>query len=372
MGTQTKVYAVLAFACIVAFMIWMASKSGTEQETLPFDKSGFGDEPAQHALAGDEQPAAGGTSGAPDARRSTSSDSASPGVRSPRRESPAVVTPRDARQLNNPANQPTREPTPPAVPRRAPRIVESQPAPPVTAIAAEATPEAGGEFESSAPLTELDGPAEEMSPFQPEIEVVPVEPSLDDLDARSGSTLSEMEPLTIRGPDAAEGDRAAQPPSLGGSQPLTPQPVRKKHKIAEGERLWTIAEREFGDGMYYRAIVAVNDSIKNADDIKHGMTIVLPDPAEADRLMRGDAPAPARSEPAATTRRTSQSSAGAVETLPTYTVERGDSLIKIAEKLYGDASRWKEIHELNKDQLPDPDRIRYGMKLRVPRKRSGS
>ena len=48
-----------------------------------------------------------------------------------------------------------------------------------------------------------------------------------------------------------------------------------------------------------------------------------------------------------------------------YTVVKGDSLSKIGQK-YGVA--WKDIYELNKDQVKDPDLIHPGWKLKIPRK----
>lgn len=49
-----------------------------------------------------------------------------------------------------------------------------------------------------------------------------------------------------------------------------------------------------------------------------------------------------------------------------YTVVKGDSLSKIAKRLYGDANRWKEIYEANKDKIKDPDLIYPGQVLKVP------
>jgi nucleoid-associated protein YgaU len=50
----------------------------------------------------------------------------------------------------------------------------------------------------------------------------------------------------------------------------------------------------------------------------------------------------------------------------TYVVQAGDSLSKIAKELLGDAARWPEIFELNKDQIKDPNLIRVGQELRIP------
>ena len=50
----------------------------------------------------------------------------------------------------------------------------------------------------------------------------------------------------------------------------------------------------------------------------------------------------------------------------TYTVERGDTLSEIAQRLYGRASRWHAIFDANRDQLDDPDRIEPGQVLKIP------
>jgi nucleoid-associated protein YgaU len=50
----------------------------------------------------------------------------------------------------------------------------------------------------------------------------------------------------------------------------------------------------------------------------------------------------------------------------THTVVAGDSLSKIAKKLLGNANRWREIHELNKDTIKNPDLIRPGQVLKIP------
>jgi LysM repeat protein len=49
-----------------------------------------------------------------------------------------------------------------------------------------------------------------------------------------------------------------------------------------------------------------------------------------------------------------------------YTVKPGDSLSKIAGRLLGDASRWPEIHALNKDLIDNPNKIFPGQSLKLP------
>ena len=50
----------------------------------------------------------------------------------------------------------------------------------------------------------------------------------------------------------------------------------------------------------------------------------------------------------------------------TYVVAEGDSLAKIALKLYADAGRWPEIYEANRDQLKNANVLPVGVKLRIP------
>lgn len=64
-------------------------------------------------------------------------------------------------------------------------------------------------------------------------------------------------------------------------------------------------------------------------------------------------------------------SAGVVSSAPralpsTYTVLRGDSLSKIAKRLYGKTSAWPQLFEANRDQIDDADLIHPGQVLRVP------
>lgn len=49
-----------------------------------------------------------------------------------------------------------------------------------------------------------------------------------------------------------------------------------------------------------------------------------------------------------------------------YTVESGDTLGKIAQNIYGSASKYMVIFEANQPMLKDPDKIYPGQKLRIP------
>lgn len=52
---------------------------------------------------------------------------------------------------------------------------------------------------------------------------------------------------------------------------------------------------------------------------------------------------------------------------PFYTVQKGDTLSKIAKQHYGDANQYRKIFEANKPLLDDPDKIYPGQSLRIPK-----
>lgn len=51
----------------------------------------------------------------------------------------------------------------------------------------------------------------------------------------------------------------------------------------------------------------------------------------------------------------------------TYEIRQGDSLSAIAQRFYGDATKWRTIHEANRDVISDPDKIYPGQKITIPK-----
>jgi nucleoid-associated protein YgaU len=49
-----------------------------------------------------------------------------------------------------------------------------------------------------------------------------------------------------------------------------------------------------------------------------------------------------------------------------YQIRKNDRYISIAREQLGDSNRWREIYELNKDKFPDPQRIREGVRIKLP------
>lgn len=50
-----------------------------------------------------------------------------------------------------------------------------------------------------------------------------------------------------------------------------------------------------------------------------------------------------------------------------YVVQKGDTLSALAQRFYGKASLYMKIFEANRDVLSNPDLIKIGQKLRIPK-----
>ncbi len=60
------------------------------------------------------------------------------------------------------------------------------------------------------------------------------------------------------------------------------------------------------------------------------------------------------------------STAPSASPLRTHTVKKGESLSKIAQRVYGDAQQWRRIYDANRDTVSDPDLIHPGQVLKLP------
>jgi LysM repeat protein len=96
-----------------------------------------------------------------------------------------------------------------------------------------------------------------------------------------------------------------------------------------------------------------------SQDIKNKVwdQIKLVDPNYSDLIADIQAPAAAAAAAAAS---------GPSRAARTYTVQAGDSLSKISQEFYGNASQYMRIFEANKDKLTDPNVIKTGMELVIP------
>ena len=82
----------------------------------------------------------------------------------------------------------------------------------------------------------------------------------------------------------------------------------------------------------------------------------------SDVVAGGSSTAPRAEKPAAP----AHAAPNVADVEKTYTVVAGDTLSKIAKREYGDASKWHQIYEANKDTIKNPDLIYPGQTFKIP------
>lgn len=120
------------------------------------------------------------------------------------------------------------------------------------------------------------------------------------------------------------------------------------YTVESGDSLWRIAEKYFGDGNFWRKIYAENAEVVGSDPNKLQVGMVL-----TIYLNQGDG-----------SMITAVSADGTMGN--SYTVQRGDTLWKIALKVYGRGWRWRRIYDANTDKISDPGQIYVGQVLFIP------
>ncbi|MFI5357049.1 MAG: LysM peptidoglycan-binding domain-containing protein [Opitutales bacterium] len=49
-----------------------------------------------------------------------------------------------------------------------------------------------------------------------------------------------------------------------------------------------------------------------------------------------------------------------------HTIVKGDTLFSLAQRYYGNRSKWRDIYDANRDQLSSENSLRIGMELKIP------
>lgn len=153
----------------------------------------------------------------------------------------------------------------------------------------------------------------------------------------------------------------------GGVAPGAGKPIN--HKIEKNDTLVSLAEKYYGDRDQWRRIEKANKGL-NAKKLYVGRTIVIPPKEDAPASATRTEPAPPAEPATGGTGATPRGGVGTgrPETRGTYTVGENDTLVKIARAQLGDGERWRDIYDLNRDKLSNPNRVVKGMVLRMPAK----
>jgi len=118
-------------------------------------------------------------------------------------------------------------------------------------------------------------------------------------------------------------------------RPATPS--GGQYVVKRGDTLWDIASATMGNPVLWPTLYEANRSVISRPNLIHpGQTLVIP--TVTSRSPRG-----------------------------TRTVRRGDTLWDIAQSVYGDPLRWKDLYEANRAIISNPNLIHPGQTLVLPR-----
>ena len=118
-------------------------------------------------------------------------------------------------------------------------------------------------------------------------------------------------------------------------------------KVAKGDNLWKIAEKQYGSG-YNWVDIAKENKLSNADVITEGQELKLPKTPVIVLVQQ-------------------QVKTPTTITGDSYTIAKGDSLWTIAVSAYGDGYKWTEIAKNNNIVMARSNYIEVGQVLKLAR-----
>ena len=150
-------------------------------------------------------------------------------------------------------------------------------------------------------------------------------------------------------------------------QSPTVRDTEGNYVVQPNDSYWTISNKLYGTGAYFKALAEHNlQHVPDSNKLEVGEAILAPDRQKLEEAYRDLCPNP-KHRRALQKRASSPSTSYGRTGASTYVVEEGDNLFDIARFELGEASRWAEIYELNRDQLgEDHDYLRPGTKLILP------
>ncbi len=243
------------------------------------------------------------------------------------------------------------------------------------------------------PVESWSPPASPITPAQPTLPELTVEPPLPELDTleardavvRFNDSLEAMR-LAVQHPVEVKQGLEAMPTRIEPAPPVVaavePAPLLPAgsgttyiHYVQAGQTLSQIARQHYGNPEFAAAIAQTNPTkVDREGQVRPGARLEIPPlgspvfsrlfmPVHDEHAVRVEGqpiPAlPSRPEgPAAEVLRDSS--------LAEIEVQPGDTLSALASEHLGSAKRWQELVDANSDQLRTPADLRSGMTLRIP------
>jgi len=156
--------------------------------------------------------------------------------------------------------------------------------------------------------------------------------------------------------------------AVSGPMP-TPMPRGDgKYEVQPNDSYWTISERVYGNGAYFRALAEQNrGKTARPDRLSPGLVISTPPVVQLEKDYGDLCPRPNRREAVRNRTAGAASMASTAGGGRSYLVQEGDTLSSIARNELGKVSRWAEIYQLNREALGKSyDYLTPGMRLVLP------
>ena len=161
-------------------------------------------------------------------------------------------------------------------------------------------------------------------------------------------TQAPTDATLVSGPPRSTGDKtsahaATDKPATGGT-----------YMVAPGDTFTRIAVKLYGDRRLAAALIKANPNIEPTR-LRSGVAIVVPAKEELSSLRGSVAP-------------TASPLTGTLDASREYRVVSGDTLHRIATKLYGRNAMWEAIYDANKSVIgSDPAKLKIGEVLKLPK-----
>jgi len=189
--------------------------------------------------------------------------------------------------------------------------------------------------------------------------------TLADLNAPSGSSNSTNRNSSPFGDNPFA---APQPRPAASKFKLNPDGT---YEIRQGDSYWIISRNAYGSSRYFRALAEYNRKvIGDPQQMTAGKKIMIPPVQELERYLSHLIPStPAAPAPSIVMTSAEQDAGFFTDEQgnPMYRIQENDTLTGISQRHLGRPSRWIQIFELNRDKLSNPNQLKIGTTLKLPR-----
>ena len=144
------------------------------------------------------------------------------------------------------------------------------------------------------------------------------------------------------------------------------------YPVKSGDSYWTISKKVYGTARYFRVLAEYNSkAVPDPAKLRPGMTIQTPGEATLKQMLLANS---SKSAGSAVARRPVGSPPVTPEAgiffnennQPMFRVGKSDTLTTIAADHLGRWARWRQVYEMNRDQLDNPNKLQIGMVLKLP------